>query len=302
MAGHTYKGEDGGLYGNRNNEPPIEHQQSAKRQLAEIVPRDTEGNPAADGRIVMISIGMSNATQEFSVFKRMADDDSSKSPSLTIVDCAQGGQAMHQWASAEARPWPVAEQRLSAAGVSRPQVQVAWVKLANMRPQGDLQKHGRELYDDTLRVLRVARQRFPNLRVVYLSSRTYGGYSTSTLSPEPYAYESAFVCRWLIQDQIQEKQGFDYDASRGTAEAPLLLWGPYIWANGVNGRNSDGLVWERADFAKDGTHPSRVAARRSPVSCWISSRHRPSRRRGLLPSVRLFPPESPTPAITKRSN
>jgi hypothetical protein len=36
----------------------------------------------------------------------------------------------------------------------------------------------------------------------------------------------------------------------------VLLWGPYLWADGVKGRKTDRLVWERADLGADGTHPS----------------------------------------------
>jgi hypothetical protein len=39
-------------------------------------------------------------------------------------------------------------------------------------------------------------------------------------------------------------------------KVPLLLWGPYLWADGVQGRKADGLRWERVDLAGDGTHPS----------------------------------------------
>jgi hypothetical protein len=39
-------------------------------------------------------------------------------------------------------------------------------------------------------------------------------------------------------------------------KAPLLLWGPYLWADGVTPRKGDGLVWERKDLAADGVHPS----------------------------------------------
>jgi hypothetical protein len=39
-------------------------------------------------------------------------------------------------------------------------------------------------------------------------------------------------------------------------EAPFLLWGPYLWADGVKGRRVDDLIWKREDVAGDGTHPS----------------------------------------------
>jgi lysophospholipase L1-like esterase len=38
--------------------------------------------------------------------------------------------------------------------------------------------------------------------------------------------------------------------------APILLWGPYLWADGIKPRKSDGLVWERKDFTNDGVHPN----------------------------------------------
>src|SRR5262249_49511767 len=144
---------------------------------------------------------MSNATQEFSLFKRIADEDPAKSPRVTIVDCAQGGQAMAEWVDSDARPWQEASRRISSAGVTPQQVEVAWIKLANKAPQGDLLEHGKKLENDTLKVIQNAKAKFPKLQIAYLSSRIYGGYATSRLNPEPYAYESGFVVRWLIQRQ-----------------------------------------------------------------------------------------------------
>jgi hypothetical protein len=252
----NYKGEDGGLYGGGKNEPPEAHQKAAATETARIVPLDKEGKPAADGKIVLVSISMSNATQEFSFFKKIADADPDKSPRLTIVDCAQGGQAMAEWADPRGKPWAEADRRLKAAGVTPRQVQVAWIKLANKGPTGDLHKHGKKLRQDTLEVLHNARARYPNLRVVYLGSRIYAGYATGPLNPEPYAYESAFAARWLIRDQMKGDAGLNYDPARGEVKAPLLLWGPYLWADGITPRKADGLVWERKDFAGDGVHPS----------------------------------------------
>ena len=247
-ASEKYKGEDGGLYGGGRNIPPDSHFAAAKRESAKITPLDADGKPSANGTIALVSISMSNATQEFSVFKQLADNDSRKSSSVNIVDCAQGGQAMAQWVDPKGRAWMEADRRLAAAKISPNQVQVVWIKLANITPGGDLNDHGRKLYSDTRTVIDNARQRYPNLRIAYLGSRIYGGYANSPLNPEPYAYEGAYVVRWLIQDQIKGQPDL--------AGAPLLLWGPYFWGDGIVPRKSDALVWQRQDVLEDGIHPS----------------------------------------------
>lgn len=255
-AADKYKGEEGGLYGAGKNEPPAKHLAAARVETARITPLDTAGKPDSNGKIVLVSISMSNATQEFSVFKRLADEDTDKSPKLTIVDCAQGGQAMAQWVEPQGRAWNEADRRLKAASIAPDQVQIAWIKLANIAPTGDLPKHGKKLQQDTLAVLHNAKTRFPNLRIAYLGSRIYAGYSNGALNPEPYAYEGAFVVRWLIQDQIKGDANLNFDPKQGPVKAPLLLWGPYLWADGMTPRQSDGLIWERQDLAGDGVHPT----------------------------------------------
>jgi hypothetical protein len=255
-AEDRYRGEDGGLYGSGRNEPPAAHQEAARKQTERIVPLDADGNPSKEGKIGLVSISMSNATQEYSLFKQIADRDAQKSPRVVIVDCAQGGQAMAEWAASTARAWAVADRRLAQAKVNPKQVQVVWVKLANKGPRGNLAEHGRKLQRDTLAVLHNARARFPNLRIAYLGSRIYAGYASNPLNPEPYAYEGAFVVRWLIQDQIKGDPELQYDDANGAGKAPLILWGPYFWADGTTPRRGNHLVWERKDLAGDGTHPS----------------------------------------------
>ena len=105
-------------------------------------------------------------------------------------------------------------------------------------------------------IVNLAQQRYPNLRIAYVSSRIYAGYATTGLNPEPHAYESAFAVRRLIQQQGRGDAKLNYDPAQGSVNAPLLLWGPYLWGDGVKARKSDGLVWERDDLGPDGTHPS----------------------------------------------
>jgi hypothetical protein len=265
MAETLYKGQTGGLYGDGRNVPPENHAKAAQERTALIRPLDPNGEPSEAGLIALISLGMSNTTQEFSAFKRLADADPSKSPHVALVDCAQGGMAAHQWAYPEKpvaqgrpSPWTVMDQRLQKARVAPAQVQVVWLKQAQMVPSrlGEFPGHAEELRKDIATILRELRTRFANLQVVYLSSRIYGGYAGTNLNPEPYAYESAFSVRWLIEAQIQGDPDLNHDPATGEVKAPLLLWGPYLWADGIKPRQRDNLIWNREDFEQDGTHPS----------------------------------------------
>ena len=253
-AQDRHKGEDGGLYGGGRNEPPKAHAEAAKAEAERIHPLDAEGKPSAGGKVVLVSIGMSNTTQEFSKFMQVARG----AAKCTIVDGAQGGQAAIQWDTPEARPWGELEKRLTAAGVGAKQVQIAWIKQALIQQGqfGPFPAHAKKLQEEMGKIVRIAKAKFPNLRIAYLSSRIYAGYAKSQLNPEPYAYEGAYSMRWLIQDQIKGEKELNFDSSKGDVKAPLLLWGPYLWGDGVNARKCDGVVWKEADLGRDGTHPS----------------------------------------------
>ncbi len=200
-ATDLYKGEDGGLYGGGSNEPPKAHAEAARKEAEKIGPLDAEGKPASGGKVVLLSIGMSNTTQEFSRFMQIAP----KSSDLVIVDGAQGGQAAIQWDTPESRPWGVVEQRLKAAGADARQVQVVWIKQALIQQgqHGAFPAHAKKLEEELGKIVRIAKSKYPNLRLAYVSSRIYGGYAKGSLNPEPYAYEGAYSVRWRIQAQIK---------------------------------------------------------------------------------------------------
>ncbi len=253
-----YKDQDGGLYGGGSNVPPAAHLAAAMKEAAKIVPLDGEGKPSPTGKIGLLSVGMSNVTQEYSLFVSEANRDAEKSPSVVLIDGAQGGQTGTRWADPKTPLWAEVDRRLAAAGVSARQVQAVWLKQAEAGPAalGDFPKHAQVLKDNLVKCLALLKERFPNLRIVYVSSRIYAGYASTMLNPEPYAYETAFSMRWLIQDQIAGKPELNYDPAHGEVKSPLLLWGPYLWADGQTARKSDGLTWAPEDLGPDGTHPS----------------------------------------------
>ncbi len=110
-------------------------------------------------------------------------------------------------------------------------------------------------------VVRALKTRYPHLQLVFTSSRIYAGYASTTLNPEPYAYESGFSSKWLIQAQIDQTRnsGVVVDARAGDLNlatgAPWIAWGPSLWADGTTPR-FDGLTWVAGDFVADGTHPA----------------------------------------------
>jgi hypothetical protein len=261
LAAGDYKGEPGGLYPEKRNTPPAGHAAAGLKLARTIVPLNASGEPAAGGKIVLLSVGMSNATQEFQAFQRLAAKDASLNPRLVIVDGAQGGQTASVTAQPDANYWTVNAARLKSAGVTAAQVQAVWIKQANARPTAAFPTEARKLQADLAATLHNLHAKFPNLKIAYLSSRTYGGYATTTLNPEPHAYETGFAVKWLIADQIAGKTELQYAGGRDEVRAPWIAWGPYLWTDGTKGR-ADGLVWQADDCRQDGTHPSESGQRK----------------------------------------
>jgi hypothetical protein len=274
-VGQTYKGQEGGLYGLGSNELPAEHRLLAEAAVAKIQPLDAAGNPHPNGRIVLMSLGMSNTLQHWMAFKKRADSDREKAKTVVVVNGAAGGQDARVWADptgdhgrqlsipptgAKGTAWDYADAMLAQQGVTREQVQAVWIYQALMNPHqyGTFPEHADVLAECIGVMVREAKRRYPNLQIVYLSSRTYAGYALRELNPEPYAYESAFAVQQLITEQINGNPRYNCDPEKGPVTAPVLVWGPYLWADGVIPRKTDGLIWERADFSPppDGTHPS----------------------------------------------
>ncbi len=274
LAGHTYLGFQGGLYPDGANDPPADHAARGRLAAAQVLPLGPDGQPSAAGRIVLLSVGMSNTTMEFcnGAFPRCAResfsgqatmDSSVNHTTLAIVDGARGGQAAASWTSPGLPQYDSVKARLASVGLTEAQVEVAWVKQADIQPKASLPSSAADAYvleralGDIVRSLRV---RYPNLRLVFLSSRIYGGYASTALNPEPYAYEGAFAVKWLVESQIRQA-GAAADTLAGSlayGAVPWLAWGPYLWANGLRPR-SDGLTWGPQEFAADGTHPNGAA-------------------------------------------
>jgi hypothetical protein len=262
LGSGVYQGRTGGLYPNGSNARPGPHESEGLSRARAIVPMDRDGRPDPNGRYVLASLGMSNTTQEFSTFKPLADADATRDSHLVVVDGAQGGQTAMLWASPGCACWATLDARLASAGVTAAQVSVIWMKHADAGPTGGFPSHVQTLQNELASILSILSGKFPNLRLVYLSSRIYAGYATSTLNPEPYAYESGFAVKALVEGQISGAAGLAYTPGGMGGGIPWIAWGPYLWADGMTPRR-DGLTWACSDLSSsDGTHPSTSGQRK----------------------------------------
>jgi hypothetical protein len=252
----------GGLYPNGANQRPAAHEAEGLRiATQEIQPLDTNGVPATNGAIVLISSGMSNTTQEWASkgtnhFTGQFSRDPSHNPRLTIVDGAIGGQDAPAWTNINSANWSNVLSRIRNAGRSTNQVQVLWIKQAIAGESGALTNHANQLRGYLEAIIHNAKRLFPNLKICYLSSRTRAYVYGSGLNPEPFSYETAFAVKWLIEKQINGVPELNYDPAKGQIVSPWLSWGPYLWTDGLRGR-SDGLLTVCPDdLENDFTHPA----------------------------------------------
>jgi hypothetical protein len=291
MGSRTYKGLRGGLYPGGNT-MPSDQATVGLAHARRIQPLGPDGNPSPNGKIVLLSISMSNGSAEWcgtttcsstapsghSFMAQAAASSAVNHRTLVIANGAHGGQVASRWVSPSSPDYDyVRDQQLAPMGVTERQVQIIWLKEADGYPTVPLAAHSGQqasnpepdaytLETELGEILRALKVRYPNLQEVFLSSRIYGGYAhgsikdMSQLNPEPYAYESGFSVKWVIQAQIDQMRnhGVAIDARAGDLNdetvAPWVAWGPYLWADGATPR-SDTLAWLPGDFA-DGTHPS----------------------------------------------
>jgi hypothetical protein len=257
-----YKGYMGGLYPNGSNTRPGVHNAAGLALASQVQPLDSLGRPdTANGKIVMISVGMSNATQEFAskgtqTFEMLADADPERNSRLVFVDGAQSGQDAPTWLDPSAVTWTIVNERLAAAGVTPQQVQVAWLKQALIDPSiyGAFPAHAHTLQANLETIIRNIKSNYPNIKLTYLSTRTRA-YTNTFHSPEPFAYETGFAVKWAVEDQIKGLGNLNFDSTKGAVVAPFICWGPYIWADGLDPR-SDGFTWLCSDLEADFIHPS----------------------------------------------
>ncbi len=235
LGAGSYQGFQGGLYANGSNIAPASY---FDRAIA------AANNINTDEEYVLLSIGMSNTMREFGTFVEQVNTHPEKNPNLVVLNGAQSGQDSVSIANPTADYWNIIDDILGQRRLDREDVRIVWLKEAHARPDLPFPQDAQQLQSELSQIVDNLNAFYPNLEIVYLSSRIYAGYATNDLNPEPYAYQTGFAVKWLIEEKMN-------DANYGGA---ALLWGPYMWADGLTPR-SDGLTWACEDYRNDMTHP-----------------------------------------------
>jgi hypothetical protein len=235
-----------------------------------IQPLDADGNPDPHhGKIVMMSAGMSNTfiffegrpNDGYASFHDRAQNDPARNPQLVIVNGAQGTRAAMDWAAADSTTYSAMKKLLAKSRVTPAQVQIVWI-LHALRETGPFPTYAQELQGYLEATVRNLQVHFPNVKLAYCTSRerAYLLYRKG----EPDCYEAGFSVRWMIERQMKGAPELNWSPEKGAVKAPLLLWGPYFWCDGLKPR-SDGLIWtccEPTSDVYDNPHPEPSGAQK----------------------------------------
>jgi hypothetical protein len=259
-----YQGFAGGLYPGGTNARPASHEKAGLALAKTVAPLDKDGKPSKDGKVVLLGVGFSNTFQAFKGFMEEAARDPDVNPQVVLVNGAVGGVPASQAQKEDGRGpkgvqyWDEVDRRLQSQGVTRNQVQVVWLKETNPAPHaGGFPAYTKDLEAQLVRIVQLLAKRFPNLKMVYLSSRTWGGWAKVPAkapkrkapgNSEPYSYETGFAVKWLLEKQLGGDPALKYDGP--DRKAPWLSWGPYLWANGDSPRK-DGWSFRKSGFRDD---------------------------------------------------
>lgn len=259
LQNDTYKGFEGGLYAGGSNEPSESYLQIGMDSASLIRPLNEADEPDDQGIIGLLTVGFSNTTQESQAFLQVSNADPDRNPQVVVVDGAVGGRdALELSNPAMTRYWNEQQGRLDKAKVSPAQVQVVWLKEVVAGDTMQFPQDAERFRDALTTIVHTLKTKYPNLHIIYVSSRIYGGYALRNGSQEPWAYEGGFAYKWMIEEW----------ENGPTPGDPWVAWGPYLWANGTTPR-SDGLVWELEDYVQsDQMHPS--ASGTSKVASMLS--------------------------------
>lgn len=255
----TFYGYQGGLFpGGSNKIPASDYSTDLSRVCKNIQPLDTFGNISRTGKITFISLGGSTGGHNMRQLKAQTEGNPLTNQSLLLLNCDNGKRtaSLNSQRNPNDPYWDHVTQILNGgAHSSHRQVQIIYVE-ADDSSKLDITFPNRALKvkDDLKACLQVYKQKFPNLKIVYLEARTRTFGNQQLFNREPSPYYFGWACKWIIEDQINGVPGTQYKGKN--AVVPMVTWGFYQWADSLP-RKTDGFYWRQSE-TRDGLHATDI--------------------------------------------
>lgn len=299
-----FRGHQGGLYPGGVNYPSGNYLQDLSNYSRSIQALDSNGLPSAKGHIVFIGVGASNPRTEFQAFQSVLDTFQNLNSRLQIVNTCIGGQGVQKMNQLSDNYWKQADKMMDSMGLHNSQVQVAWLETENTAsPDSSFPGGPQALLKDIKQLLTMMKQKYPNLKLCYLSARTYSGWvdgGTGRGLEYPRDYYNGWSLKWLIDSAIaQTNSGFEYKGS--TPSIPMPVYATYNWTNGEDVRNDGFSVDCETDFGGDGLHLSAAGelkmglelfkffSRDKQAQTWFLEQHGTSVEKNYLDEFVIYP-------------
>ncbi|MDZ4664919.1 MAG: T9SS type A sorting domain-containing protein, partial [Bacteroidota bacterium] len=250
----------GGQYPSGSNSRPQLQLTRALNQANSITPLNALGAvDLINGKVAMIGIGASNPRTEFASFQSYCDTFQCLNKKLEVVNVCKGGIGIQKMNYDTAAYWIKANDTLVAHSLTSLQVQIVWIEQEHTQSTNTIFPNApQQLIADYKKLLQIILIKYPNVKMAYINSRAYAGYtdnSTGAGLRAPRDYYNSWAVKWLIENQINNVAGYEYAGAN--ANIPFIDWATNSWANG-NIPKQDGLFWDCVnDFGiTDGLHLS----------------------------------------------
>lgn len=265
-----YLGKQGGFFpgGTLTENPASTHFKKGKNFAKNLQPLDSLGNINYDGGVVLMggfgpSVPGHMLDHFVPIVRDTADDTYLTNICFDAINMGAGGKGLDYAIGADStKYWNQMLKKIDTKGYTAEQLQVGWMyfndKYDSLGAESTFPESPERIADDLAYYLSELMERFPNIKIMFVSGRHYGGFADSTLEQypaigEPASYWNNFAVKWLIERQIVGNPALKYFGTG--AKVPFITWGPYYWADGGIPRATDGVLYQCSDFSdEDGFH------------------------------------------------
>ncbi|MFI5171132.1 MAG: T9SS type A sorting domain-containing protein [Chitinophagales bacterium] len=256
-----YLGEfQGGLYPGGSNTIPTAHLNKGLNLAKKIKPLDSLGNiNFVTGKIVLAGFGASTVGGPFNHLVTIMKEYNDLNPCMFAVNASNGSDGLNSMYIGNDTYWDyIEDEKIRVKGLYPLQVQAGWLMHSSR-----IDSNGADAgpYIDSLNkrfevAVNAILYYYPNIKILYVSGFPYGGYADPMKAiyhviVEPSSYHHNFAVKELIRRQMAGDPLLKFKAPG--AMAPYMVWGPPLWADGMEPRAYDGLTWNcNTEFTPDG--------------------------------------------------